>query len=527
MADFEPTSAIYFFEGTCVSPQNQPFFYSEADKLAWYQTHNTKQFTSYSYQRENRQYIRVEAKAAEMRKYDMMCFRNDPADRWIFCRVVEVEFINPNTTQVTFETDSLQTFIDVCVFEDCWVEREMQVDDWDGDYPSFNNLMPEGLEVGPMQESLLANPTLDIMQSGLSVVVLSAYDINAEPNYNVITDGNLIYGINTLILYSAADVNALLTIYEKKGKLDGIVGMWLVPRGWETWRTKTYNIDQPKGVGPYLPKNAKLLTSEFCEICLTNRQGVTSLLQPEFLFSRRGAGGTHVAKFDMSGGFLAGGGGILLYPDSYMDGTLDQNSRQDYGVVLAFDLQTCYVGNSFANWVSQHKGELMVQSLQGVAQVASGASALGVGIATTNPLIFSEGAKSVSGAFYNGLQTMLKLQEKSTHPAGAFGQVSAGNLMARNNQYGFVIYYRYPIRQVAESIDNFFTVYGYRTCRVKVPNIHTRPYWNYVKCAPAVVSGPFTSRDRYNIESALNEGVTFWHVTNGAVIGDYSMDNRG
>lgn len=526
MADFKPTTTIYFFEKTGVDPQNQPFFTSEGEKLSWYQSHEIKSFDNYSYQRENRQWVRVNEKSSIMRKYDMMAFRNDTSDRWIFCRVIEVEFVNPNTTQVTFETDSLQTFIDVCEFKQCWVEREMAQNDWDGAYPSFNNLMPEGLEVGTLQETVLANPTTDIIGSGLSVVVLSAYDQNAEPNYSVSTDGNLTYGVNRIILSGAGDVNSLLTVYQEKGKLDGIIGMWLVPRGWEDWNSKMYNVPQPTGAGAYIPKNAKVLTGEFCDIAITNRQGITSLLQPELLFSRESSGGSHNAVFYASGGFLAGGGGILLYPSTYMEGTLDENTRKDYGVVLPLDIQTCYIGNSFANWVSQHKGALIIEAIQGGVQAASGALALGAGIATVDPFMAVAGAKSLSGAFYNGLSTMTKLQEKSAHPAGAFGQVSSSGLMARNEQLGFTIYYRYPVKEVAESIDNFFSVYGYRTCKMKEPNVNTRPFWNYVKCAPAIVNGPFTSKDRIAIENTLNSGVTFWHVTNGAVIGDYSMDNR-
>lgn len=527
MADFVPTTTIYFFLGTGVTPQNQPYFTSQGAKMAWYMAHTPITFEEYSYQRENRQYIKVNAKAADMRKYDMLAFRNDPADRWIICRVLEVEFVNPNTTRVTFETDSMQTFIEDIKFEMSWVEREMQDEDWVGAYPNFNNLMPEGIEVGAMEETILENPTIDISEPGTSMVVMSVYDANAEPNYNTKVEGPVKYGLNTIIVDTAASMDSLLTLYQEKGKLDGIIGVWLVPKQFVNYSESTYTISQPTNIGSYTPKNAKVLSSEFCDITISNRQGVSVQLQPEFLFTRSGAGGSRNAVFTLCGGFLAGGGGIILYPNDYMKGTLDANTVKDYGVVLPLNIQTAYIGDTFANWVAQNRGALLMEGVQGILTAVGGVASIGVGLVTGNPLSIGSGAKTVAGSLYNGISTMTKLYDKSTHPAGAFGQVSAQSLMLRSQQFGFNILYRHPTVENAKAIDDFFSVFGYRTCRMKVPNVNTRPFWNYVKCNPGVVRGPFSSADNANIVAVLNAGVTFWNCASGVEIGDYSRDNRG
>ena len=71
------------------------------------------------------------------------------------------------------------------------------------------------------------------------------------------------------------------------------------------------------------------------------------------------------------------------------------------------------------------------------------------------------------------------------------------------------------------SLDNYFDKYGYRVNLLKVPNVDTRPLWNYVKTTEAHVGGNFPKAYRTAIEGMLNRGVTFWHT--GAVeIGDYS-----
>ena len=110
--------------------------------------------------------------------------------------------------------------------------------------------------------------------------------------------------------------------------------------------------------------------------------------------------------------------------------------------------------------------------------------------------------------------------------AQAMGGVTTGALAIAADSWGYLVNLLFPDAAVIESIDNFFSVFGYKTCRMKKPNVNTRPYWNYVKCSPSVVSGPFNSTDRANIQAALDNGVTFWHVGNGVEIGDYSKDNR-
>lgn len=521
MADFEPTSTIYFFRRTSVDPQNQPYFSSQADKINWYMTnHSTKIFQQQSYQRYER-YVRVNAKAAEMREYDMMAFQNDPNDRWIICRVIEVEFVNPNTSQITFEVDSMQTFIEDIEFKDCWIEREMQSNDWNGVRPSFNNLMPEGLEIGRTVETTLLNLGPTIGDQGWTLIALSAYDANAEPVYTVRNDKHFVYGLNQLDVGTPQQMNLILMRYEQKGRLDGIAGIWMVPNKFKTYSEFNYGISLPTKIQGYTPKNAKCYTGEFCQVSLSNRQGISIDLEPEYFFTNNYNG-----EVIMAGAFLAGGGGLTLYPSSYIPTAVDENARRDYGVSLPMGVQSCYIGNSFANWISQNKSALLVEGVRNTLAGGIGAGMAIGGLYTGNLGMAAAGVKETSGALYNSINTMTALSQRAANPAGVHGQVGTDALLMNTECYGFTVSFRTPPGGIVKSIDQFFDVYGYRVCRVKKPNVNTRPYWNYVKCAPAVVKGPFTSRDKDRIEATLNSGVTFWHVTKGAVIGDYSLDNR-
>ena len=79
-------------------------------------------------------------------------------------------------------------------------------------------------------------------------------------------------------------------------------------------------------------------------------------------------------------------------------------------------------------------------------------------------------------------------------------------------------------REYAEIIDDYFDMYGYATKRVIVPNINSRPQWNYVKTIGANIFGNIPADDLKLIKDIFDNGITFWK--NGDNIGNYSLDNR-
>lgn len=458
----------------------------------------------------------------------MMAFRNGPLEKWIFCRITGTEFVNPNTTDVFFVVDPMQTWIEDIEWCQCWVEREMVDDDWNGSLPGWKSLMPEGLEPGQLYNYGMYDSTDDIMSGGWAVHVLSAYDASGEPNYSITSYNGYISGLNDIVLNAASELNGLLQAYEQKGRLDGIAGIFMFPKRFNQAGTRiTRNLSLPTMFKTYTPKNSKLFTSEFCTICISNRQGDSIELAPEYLFTTEST-----FPFVFRGGFLSGGGGLVGYPDGYMN--LNEEMSVGFGVTLPANIQCAYVGNAFANWVSQNKAPLIVEGIGSIGQIAIGA----VTMATNNfepksAQEYSDSMKTQRRGFsdvYNGIMsamgTVAKIMEKASDPAGAHGHASTQALAVLTETYGFTVTMRGPSAQQAETIDNFFSVFGYKVGRMKVPNVNTRPYWNYVKCSPAIINGPMNAADRAEIEQILTNGVTFWHVPN-ATIGDYSPDNRG
>lgn len=515
MADFRPTSTIYCFTGTRVDRQNQPFFKTPAAKVAWYMGQTHVIFNNYSWQRENNSYfIRVERRADMCRDFDMLMYQNDPADRWMICRITEISFINPNVTQINYEIDWFQTSMGYIEFRDCWIEREMQSNDWNGGEPSWNNLQPEGLEGGIMTRTPNTAAMTAAGFNKFTLVVLSQYDEDGMPNYDVVSLSNYPTGLNRITFSipengSMPGLNRMLKTYADKG-IDlstAIVGMFICPSDYviganvEKNITVTPNWSSIAGVQIV---NAKCFTSEFFGLEISNRRGNSVELKME-QFTETG----EVLLRRLSS-FGEGSGGSLLYPVGY------EGFSPDFGVMLYNDMQSPFVSNAFSSWLSSNIASV------GASAATDAIAGAQIGAAVGGP----------HGAVIGGIAGLgfsaLKIFDKHKDPAALGGQVAGAVFQLQSNFYGFSICWVHPRAANIRSIDQYFSRYGYRTNRLKKPNVDTRPHWNYVKTAGAVVGGPIGMVAREEIEAQMDKGVTFWHVNNGITIGDYSdpMGNR-
>ena len=95
-------------------------------------------------------------------------------------------------------------------------------------------------------------------------------------------------------------------------------------------------------------------------------------------------------------------------------------------------------------------------------------------------------------------------------------------------QYGLFdndIFKNYSIkREFAEKIDSYFDMYGYKTNKVKIPNLNNRPNWNYVKTINATLRADIPQSDLQSLRAIFDNGVTLWH--NPETFCDYSANNR-
>lgn len=76
-----------------------------------------------------------------------------------------------------------------------------------------------------------------------------------------------------------------------------------------------------------------------------------------------------------------------------------------------------------------------------------------------------------------------------------------------------------------ETIDKYFTMFGYSTAKVKVPNICVRTRFTYTKTANCtLINNDIPVSDTDKIESIFNNGIRFWK--DKSTFGNYTDDNE-
>ena len=119
---------------------------------------------------------------------------------------------------------------------------------------------------------------------------------------------------------------------------------------------------------------------------------------------------------------------------------------------------------------------------------------------------------------------MAQVEAQSLLPNSA-SQGSTNTTLLGYGLFNDDIFCRYSIRaEYAKRIDDYFSMYGYATNEVKLPNLDNRSNWNYVKTLGANITGSnIPADDLANIKNMFNNGVTFWHKPEHYL--DYTQSN--
>ena len=116
-----------------------------------------------------------------------------------------------------------------------------------------------------------------------------------------------------------------------------------------------------------------------------------------------------------------------------------------------------------------------------------------------------------------------EVTQKSFEPLTAKGGANQGDLNFAM-KLGFTPYKMSIKDEYAKIIDDYFSTYGYKVNEVKIPNIHTRRNWNYIKTIDVNLTGEIPQEDLQKLKAIFNKGCTFWHNPNTFL--DYSQSNN-
>ena len=172
----------------------------------------------------------------------------------------------------------------------------------------------------------------------------------------------------------------------------------------------------------------------------------------------------------------------------------------------------------YTNWLTQNSVNLTTQTATNLLQIGGGILLLGSG----------SGALAGGGMIANGLlgitNTMGEKRRASLVPPQVNGNLNCGDVITASSKNNFHFYNMSIKSQIAQTIDGYFDMFGYKVNAVKIPYSNHRERWWYTKTIDINLDGNIPNEDIQKIKDCYNNGITFWK--NASEIQNYSLSNN-
>lgn len=539
-----------------------------ARQAQYFISHRKYTFEKNYYQRVSRGWIRVgrpsnvtPGNALESKEFlcaddfydcNYIMFRNDSfSNKWFYAFITAVNYINDNTTEIQYEIDVMQTWLEGTsldyIYGNCYIERQHNPTD-----DLYDNLVPESLDLG--DEYVNTQISYYAMNDCVIMFVLNnAYA--TDINYTYYTDNyigndsggfimNNVYGNAAILWFSVTQsginkANELMEKFITKGKEQDIINIFMVPKKFLKNKYKTESFveivkpvkaptkgsklgmitlgDINSGRNTYTPKNAKLYSYPYSRLLVSNQNGGSREYKWELFNNTQNRGTFKIV------GSVAWTPSATAIPLDYRGfGALD---RENYTVeniddaVTFEDFPICaWSGDAFKAWWAQNansKGASIVSSLMALSVAAAGFATGGI------PGIVA-GASALSGGTAL-LKTFGSITDAKQLPDHSYGNFSKANTNAAIRNIGFVFASQSLRPEVLKVADDFFTRYGYAQKTNGFPDVYARKHWTYIKTAGMNIEGNLNAEDTKKICDIFDNGITFW--SNPNEIGNYSLNN--
>lgn len=190
--------------------------------------------------------------------------------------------------------------------------------------------------------------------------------------------------------------------------------------------------------------------------------------------------------------------------------TQNQGYDEEEGLIAGKFPYMNWASQAYNEWLARNTLNLTGQFVIGSIQTVAGA--------------YTGNIAGAGSGLINTLNVAKQIYEHKMIPDSARGNINGADINTAQDQNGFYFYKKNINREFAKIIDDFFTKYGYKVNRLKVPNITGRVFYNYVKTIDAIVEGD-TIPEKYLNEyrEMLNKGITFWHFADQFL--NYNVNN--
>jgi len=516
--------------------------YPESQMVQLCQNNAVASANNYSFIRGERGYIKTSFSYNDALKCNYMAFQNpDYSNKWFFAFIDDVIYDNDGTARIRYTIDEFSTWFDYWNPEPCFVEREHVNDDTFG-----LHTYPEGLEYG----EYVINATGDV-ETNLQTTELICIGTSWLPDNTPFATPNRVYagvfsGVYYILFKFTESAAKFVQGMADVGHANDIVNLFMIPLsianvdyddGWSsgglgnqtginfrvlpnsagviTLRDADITLARPQTLNGYVPKNNKLFCYPYNVLAISNNVGTQAEYRYEDFIN-------NTPVFSLVAA-VSPSCSVWLYPNNYKKNN-GVKGGYNWGIPVAKYPQGSWNGDMYTNWMTQNgvnifgtridapTSHAIMGSLQALTGAATGSyESIGSGI----------------GAMFGAVTEQYRA---SMIPNQIGGQVNSGDVCYAFNKMS-PTYYKMTIRdEYARIIDDWFTRFGYKINRVKLPNQTGRTYWNYVKIGSGESIGYSTNTERSVpaasmeiINTIYRNGTTIWHLH--ANIGNYSLNN--
>lgn len=523
-----------------VSQVRQLSFNDKSEQYNYFNSKAIRFFDDFKYIREHRG-VRVPVNAEDIGNVCYMGFQNQTSGKWYYAFVTQVIYINPETSLVNFEIDVYQTFMFDMVLRECDISREHVAND------NFKeHTVQESVDVGDYVICYNDSADLDVLEEGTThyqFVIFSAVDLLAdagtleEPKVTG-AQGGLYAGLpsgvrpylvsprrgtssitsimetiseypwvsqSILSIYACTSYNVGGNVTVKASKMGFNIGV--IPDSSEPY---AFPIGGSAGLANWIRhfpeyRNKKMYTSQFSFIEMILPNGNRTVLKPEFL--EDGIVNIKVVAT------LVPSPQMYVYTPNYCGANDDfmLNSTVLNGFPCfpvqnnTYPLQTAQAEASNNLVHSQNKKNLFWDTVGNVAK----------SVFTGDPLaVLSTGIdalKNVRAEEQTAERDRQRIGQMQTNVS--LTGASGGGLESFISSKKLEIFFRWwTVKpEFAQKIEQFFDMYGYKVNSVGVPNLNSRPRYNYIKCNSVNIYGDIPNEFLQPLRNMFINGFTLWH----------------
>lgn len=485
--------------------------------------------------------IKVNVNADTLLTCNYLMFQNlDFFNKWFYAFITDIEYLNNNACNVYYAIDDIQTWLFDVTLEECFVEREHTTTDG-----MFEHLIDEGISVSeyvdcgifskvydryvaclytqtyfsPMpdhpEEEIVSYSQARIHAGTLDASRLLVFDLQ-DNNGNWLVPQ---YEPNTDDAWGGNDLDRLgASIYKitKNNQADSIVGLAVFPASFFTNKeigtnAKTDNLrfdnfaSNTQLDNNYVPKNKKLYNSPYCILKFCSTDGQEESLQPEYVDNN--------CEINIIAN-VSPNPSLIAFPLMYGNKTTDY----EHAISIENFPQASVAIDGFKAWTAS--GGLSKQIVSTLGNVAGGTLNTIGSMSSGNPVGTIAGALSVGTSIADAI---INIDVAKRLPAIKKGNCNSHPL-ACDKRIGYYIRRMCINSDTMKSIDNYFSMYGYKVNKVKTPSRRNRPHYTYLKTKGCKVIGGAPADAINRIQTIYDNGIRFW--VNASEVGQYStLDN--